>query len=73
MNPSSKPMNQKSEYSGSSPRKRWAPDEDRLLMEGMVMFKGYKFKWHKIKSKIFANSIRTNVNLKDRARTLGLE
>ena len=71
-----RPGKRKSESPGSSPRKKrqqWTADEDRLLKKGFLQFRNSKFIWNKIKSKLFSDSTRTNVNLKDRARTLGLK
>ena len=70
-----KPDKRKSESPPASPRKRrqWSYDEDHLLMKGFSKYKNEKMIWSLIKNKFFANSIRTNVNLKDRARTIGLK
>ena len=70
-----RPEKRKSESEPRTPHKRrpWDPDEDRRLTEGFIKFRNSKFIWTLIKNKYFANSTRTNVNLKDRARTLGLK
>ena len=70
-----KPEKRKSESPASSPQKRrqWSPDEDRLLMKGFIEYKNNKYIWSLIKNKYFGNSTRTNINLKDRARTLCLK
>ena len=70
-----KPEKRKLESPARSPQKRrpWDPDEDRLLMKGFVEYKNDKYIWTLIKNKYFGNSTRTNINLKDRARTLCLK
>ena len=70
-----KPEKRKSESPARSPQKRrqWSPDEDRLLMKGFIEYKNNKYIWSLIKNKYFGNSTRTNINLKDRARTLCLK
>lgn len=70
-----KPHKRKSESPPVSPRKKrqWGYDEDLLLMKGFEKYKNEKIIWSLIKQKFFATSTRTNVNLKDRARTLGLK
>ena len=70
-----KPDKRKSESPPPSPRKRrrWSYEEDVLLTKGFQKYKNDKIIWTMIKNKFFANSTRTNVNLKDRARTLGLK
>ena len=72
-----KPEKRKSESPPPSPRKksrsRWSHDEDALLIKGFQKYKNEKIIWSLIKNKFFATSTRTNVNLKDRARTLGLK
>lgn len=54
-------------------RMKWDDNEDRKLMEGFKKYKNDKLIWTMIKHTLFADSPRTNVNLKDRARTLGLK
>ena len=71
-----KPEKRRSESPAArSPQERrpWSPDEDRLLTEGFNKFKNKQFIWTLIKQKYFANSTRTNINIKDRARTLDLK
>ena len=70
-----KPDKRKSESPPPSPRKKrqWSHDEDFLLIKGFEKYKNEKLVWSLIKNKFFASSTRTNVNLKDRARTLGLK
>ena len=70
-----KPDKRKSESPPRSPRKKrqWSHDEDFLLIKGFKKYKNEKIIWSLIKNKFFATSTRTNVNLKDRARTLGLK
>jgi len=73
--PINRPDKRKSETLLRSPQKRrpWSGDEDRQLIQGYKKYKNEKTIWSMIKNKFFADSIRTNVNLKDRARTLGLK
>merc|ERR1711990_417417 len=70
-----KPDKRKSESPPPSPRKKrqCSHDEDFLLIKGFEKYKNEKIVWCLIKNKFFATSTRTNVNLKDRARTLGLK
>ena len=72
-----RPDKRKSESPPPSPRKKsrspWSHDEDALLIKGFQKYKNEKIIWSLIKNKFFATSTRTNVNLKDRARTLGLK
>ena len=71
-----RPDKRKSESPPPSPRKKrspWSHDEDNQLIKGFQKYKNDKLIWTQIKNKFFANSTRTNVNLKDRARTLGLK
>lgn len=53
-------------------RQRWSMEEDELLRKGFFKYKNCEDRWVMIKNKYFAGTTRTNVQIKDRARTMEL-
>lgn len=53
-------------------RQRWTAEEDELIHKGFFKYKNHNERWRLVKIKYFAESDRTNVQIKDRAQCIGL-